>query len=349
MHKTGTSSIQQSFYEFNDGSTTYLSDLGINHSVPIMTIFSNDPYSYHIWNEQGKSHKEIDKKKKEYKDALDNFLKKSKHDKVIISGEDIGFLDEEEKKNLLLYFIKKQFEIKVICLFRDPCSYAASDLQQKIKGGRKKIHMVHPFYLKRLKGFDIESNNVSFVLDDFHRILKEYRSPVRWFAEIVSVDNTKIKEVRANDSLSNQAMKIIYLFNKYGTQSTGTASRYRAKKEFIKIIKEKYEFSKNNDKEDSFFINLLSPKAREEIKILDEEVKKFSKFVFNYSFLENEIELSDILAYLEDRKSINKKPINELLSEYNTKPKDTYLIEKLNSIYEVILKKKDALSQYTNY
>ena len=65
--------------------------------------------------------------------------------------------------------------------------------------------------------------------------------------------------------------------------------------------------------------------------------------------MENEIELSDILAYLEDRKSINKKPINELLSEYNTKPKDTYLIEKLNSIYEVILKKKDALSQYTNY
>jgi hypothetical protein len=344
MHKTGTSSIQQSLFGYNDGETTYLSDLGVNHSLPIFTIFSNNPQTHYIWKERNISIDEIGIKKDQFKKKLAKFVKKSNHKKVIISGEDIGFLKANEKNNLLNYFIDFGYEIKIVCLFRDPYSYAASDLQQKIKGGKKTLHMVHPFYLKRLNGFTLNSNNVSYVIDDFNNILKEFESPVQWFLNISSLKANKIIEVKANESLSDQAMKIVFLHNKYGSNSIENASMYRAKKEFISIIKDKYEFTKNQNKDKDFFINLLSKDARNEIKILNQEIAKVVNKKFDYKFQENQIKHSDILEYLEDRKTINKKPINELLNKYNINYENLNFIQKLDAIYLAILRKKKFLN-----
>lgn len=86
MHKTGTSSIQDCLASFDDGTTRYAQFGVANHSIPMTTIFADDPYAYHIWRDQGAAASLVDQRRSDYRAMLEQQLRSSDHERLIISA-----------------------------------------------------------------------------------------------------------------------------------------------------------------------------------------------------------------------------------------------------------------------
>lgn len=157
MHKTGTTSIQNSLVGVEQDGIRTARFKEANHSVPMYTMFSEDRYNYHIWKNRGFTADKIDDLKDDYFKILEEELEKELSDsnasKLIISGEDLSILNETEQESLCDFFTSKGFSVKIIYVVRDPVAWAISANQQRAKIGGKKLTKINPEYRARLQGF----------------------------------------------------------------------------------------------------------------------------------------------------------------------------------------------------
>ena len=109
MHKTGTTSIQQSLNGYSDDEFYYARlGQGANHSLPMFSLFSPAPEEYRIHRANGIRGKRL----KDHIDLLRLDLERSITEangrSMIISGEAIARLPKQaliELKKYLLYII----------------------------------------------------------------------------------------------------------------------------------------------------------------------------------------------------------------------------------------------------
>jgi hypothetical protein len=149
FHKTGTSTIQQSFGE----SRKYLAQNGFlypvfrmkghevfNHSIPIVSMFCTEPEKYSINIKNGITTKEAAEKlnqsyDQQFKEQIQNFDGHT----LLISGEDISGLSLLELGTLRQYLISitnPEVIIKILIVIRHPISWEKSWLQQMLKSGK---------------------------------------------------------------------------------------------------------------------------------------------------------------------------------------------------------------------
>lgn len=138
MPKTGTSTIQKNlFMKVEDPRVHYASFPQDNHSGPLLTMFMDDPTTYHYANNL-KILNNINEVNKKNIAIFTEGLNSHPGSIEIISGEDLFHLDPLGKKNdsikllknfLLLYFEK----IIVVAYVRKPSSLLASAFQQLVK------------------------------------------------------------------------------------------------------------------------------------------------------------------------------------------------------------------------
>ena len=110
FHKTGTSTIQETLFTnskiLEKNACLYPQSLGINHSVPIYSQFCDQPEKYHIFLRNNNNLEEINQFNSIIKN---NFLveinNNNKCSKLIISGEDIALLSENNLKKFRAYFL----------------------------------------------------------------------------------------------------------------------------------------------------------------------------------------------------------------------------------------------------
>ena len=100
LHKTGSTSIQAALKGYNKNKVRSIAFKEANHSIPMYTIFSEERYNYHIWQKEGLSKGDIDKKKNAYLNILIKEFKNNKVKTLIISGEDLSVLKDHEVKAL---------------------------------------------------------------------------------------------------------------------------------------------------------------------------------------------------------------------------------------------------------
>jgi len=240
MHKTGTTSIQSTLNNFDDGKVRYAQLSDVNHSIPIFTLFSKNRYTYLPHNKFGRSEEEIDEINKNTVIDLERELNMDR-EKIIISGEDISFLEADEVQAMGTWFAERAKSVKVMAYVRDPEGFASSALQQYINGGLHKTFMPPPDYKKRFEAYTLcsEFDEIEFI--QFKKTELLDGSVVADFCSRVGLASTNLTEQRTNESLSLECVQLLYHLNRFGMQTSGSPDLVHTRRHFSHFLAKKFK------------------------------------------------------------------------------------------------------------
>jgi hypothetical protein len=238
MHKTGSSSIQATLYEnFIHNEYEYLR-LRKDYSVFMYTIFQKDViHPYLIKKGIGET---VDRLRIKYRKELEQKILGSDKSRIIISGEGIVSIDQ----HYLIYlrnFLSKYFKkTTVIAYVRPPVSYIQSHFQQKIKNGFDSFNLSlsYPNYRDKFGKFDKLFGKENVLLFKFDPNSLKDGDVVHDFLSRLDVDISSEKIIRVNDSLSLEAIALIYIYRKFGPNYGAGVEALRKNKYLISILRE---------------------------------------------------------------------------------------------------------------
>jgi hypothetical protein len=321
MHKTGSSSIQESLNGYDDGYTVYANLKHANHSFAIYTIFSSGRYGYH-WKSQGLGRQDIDLLRQDFLMMLTTELKRTDRKRLIISGEDIGYLSVKEKREFIVFLKQYCKKIKVICYVRSPLSFACSAFAESIKSAVI-TYQSRALYKHRFEGF-IEDEAIEILVKVFDKKKLFKEDVVDDFCQILNLDLDLIKKVNLNISYSEASIKIIYKFLISNPCVHGDAIVNEARADFFKKIANIYADYPSLKKEYfSFFVDWT------DAGFLNEK--------FNINF-EQEAKVGNssqeaLNDYLNDLSEVDLSRIDKVLSEQNIQGNFDSLNSKLNRLF----------------
>jgi hypothetical protein len=163
MHKTGTSSIQQTLHAQRE----ILPAFGFayfpperNHSRAIASIVGDNPHRHAGNRLAGRHDREAAALyAAESREALQRFLAEEAAPNLIVSGEGIGMLGDPDIDRLLALLRPLVDRLVVVGLVRNPRPFLISATQQAVKAGRTLEELAgpamrSPAYRKRFERFD---------------------------------------------------------------------------------------------------------------------------------------------------------------------------------------------------
>ena len=144
--------------------------------------------------------------------------------------------------------------IKVIIYVRDPLSFIASNFQEDVKSGRNPAAPLPPRYRQRIQNFvDIFGFN-NIIVRDFSRQKLHNSDIVEDFSKIIGVAAPR-KPARGNESLSTEAVKILYILNKIVKPLEEPIAYRRARNELIDHLR--HEFPGRIDMPNNLFNGVI--------------------------------------------------------------------------------------------
>lgn len=223
LHKAASSSIQATLSQASSqlevrgysypAFGSIFSPRIINHSIPLYSLFCRDPYQYHINVKRGLTKEQVDKSNDGYRDILKRNL--TNFERVVISGEDISVLHEEGLENCKSFFLNEGFALKVLILVRKPLAFVTSSAQERIRGGN---------YIEDKALFSGRSSQIAVIKQVFGDLAEfvpfeiaclHENGPVGFFLDWIGIaDQEDIKFVKSNESMSNEAARVINYINR---------------------------------------------------------------------------------------------------------------------------------------
>lgn len=268
MHKTGSSSIQQTFSRLKMKDCLYL-DLGLaNHSCFIATMTLERPENYHAHRLEGRTTAEVKSLKIKNLDIFRAALKNANKRRVIISAEWLssGQLSSDQLKilkNELHAYCKK---IKVVGYIRPPIGYMESAFQQHLKGGShinlKKLK-IKPNYRIRFEPIDQAFGVDNVELIPFRSKDLYMEDVVFDFAHRLNIDISKEEAIRSNESLSLEASSFLYLHRNFIEKPVGYRNFYRDNNRLVEAV------AKLKARKIKFSSKLVSPLINEQRDDID--------------------------------------------------------------------------------
>lgn len=222
MPKTGSSALQESLFKnIVDENVTYANLETASHSAIIFSMFSSNPSSHYYHQGMNHSANQIEEYNKKNKQLLIEGFIESKSNIEIISGEDIFHLDEKALYRMKIFFENYFKKILIVGYVRAPKSFMESAFQQLVKYHKLAsfdFSLLYPHYKYKFEKFDKVFNSKNVNLWKF--------DPKNFPNSDISLDfcsrlNIKIDKkqlLRSNDSISKEAIAILYANNKYGKQ-----------------------------------------------------------------------------------------------------------------------------------
>ena len=313
MHKTGTSSIQVTCC--NETNNKILKNSGIiyprslgdaNHSIPIYSLFTNDPQNYpYIYRNNITENKLFTNNMKTLSNLLNEISDSSCHT-LLLSGEDIGLLTESELFKLRHTFdsIFNNPSYKILQYVRNPVNYYTSVYQTLIISDR----LIDNFTIQTHSNND---NPFRFRIEPMIEVFGKDNIEIKCFENIIYSNSSLIKDFFNTIGIKSQYIDKIELF-----RANESISQISA--DFLKFFRKKYPsgFLKegkwlNNVKENEFdyikFMNIkgekFNIKPSHQIELAQKFYKDaewlFDKFKINY--------LSDLDNIINDTKINNKE------------------------------------------
>ncbi len=221
MHKTGSSSIQETlFNNLTDPGFEY-ADFGLaNQSTLLYTLFSDEPENYHKYRKLGLKKTEVNQIIQKTDERLVTSLQKQLSSTVIFSAESITRLNAESELPRFHAFLSKYFDsIQIIGYVRAPHSFMESIFQQEVKRdlfNRLNINRLYPNYRNKFQKFDhiFGRNNVQLVKFDTNYFPKS--DVVLDFCQRLNIEILPDLSQRHNESISKEVIAIMYAYRKYG-------------------------------------------------------------------------------------------------------------------------------------
>lgn len=220
MPKTGSSSIQTTLFREKIIKGCEYLNIGSegNHSTIIYSLFSKKPDLHHAHIAANRSKEQIEEFIKYYREQLVKTLVSIRSKQYIISGEDILFLEEDELLQMKRTLMQFSSEIHVIAYVRPPISFMQSAFQQNVKEGdiRFGIADYYPEYRNRFEKFDRVFGQENVFLNKFDVDSLFEGDVVSDFTNKIGISISKEKITRVNESISLEAIALLYVFYKFG-------------------------------------------------------------------------------------------------------------------------------------
>jgi len=226
MHKTATSSIQNTLYSNRDFFETknfyYPKNWGENHSIEIYSIFCDNPLSYHINIRKGFDKLSIEEHNKNIKKSIVDEVQSIDNKKVIFSGEDISSLTSKNLKEFKKFIINelKINNIKIIISTRESLSYHTSVIQELIKNGNNVKNYIpqeiNKLYTNKISKFIEVFGKENILIYKFEDTFESKYGPVGYFLNLIGMkenDLTQIKVSKSNEGISDKAIDLINFIN----------------------------------------------------------------------------------------------------------------------------------------
>lgn len=219
MHKTGSSSIQETLAKKEDLGDYYYADLGSsNHSGKIFSVFSDSSIEKSHLKRRGLIKKEIELFIKQAKDKLIENCKKNLKLNMILSGEGILNLSLNDLKNFKKFLNLYFEEVIIVGYVRSALSYIESSFQQRVKAGisKFKLNKDYPNYRDKFEKFDTVFGVEKVHLWKFDTKTLKKSNVVIDFCNRLSIP-IQIDEVsRSNDSINREVVSLLYIYYKFG-------------------------------------------------------------------------------------------------------------------------------------
>lgn len=219
MHKTGSTSIQNSLHGYSDEYFLY-ANLGnqANHSLDIFSISSVDPHKHHLHKAQRRSENDIKEYNRKVKVNLNKAIALANERTLVISGEDISALLESELRTMATYFEHHFDKISIVAYVRPPVGYITSAFQQGVKMGGPanfEISRMYRNYKRTFQKFDevFGRDNVYLWKFDTKKFLDN--CVVKDFCMRIGIELPPDQIRRLNESFSREAVSLIYIYRKF--------------------------------------------------------------------------------------------------------------------------------------
>lgn len=238
MHKTGSSSIQETLAGFDDGRTRY-ARLGpeANHSLAIMRMFGTDSSHPHAADaRRGRSAQEVAARTARLRAALRTQL--AQGGRLILSAESLSMLEGPEVTRLRRFLLRHGATgILVIGYARAPLSFAASALQQRIRNDVADLSVPRPGYKHRFRKFIAQFGADAVQILPFDRARLTGGSVVADFLTRCGIDPASLPEKRSNETMKAAATRLVFDFNRSGVMSHGRADLLKARIGLIRAVR----------------------------------------------------------------------------------------------------------------
>jgi len=217
MHKTGSSSIQKSFDDFESDTITYIKLARPNHSATYSTVFMQKPERFIGHKRKKRSVDDVMLLRARQVQRLEQSIAQGDGRDMITSAESISLLERDEVASMRDFFARYFTEIKVLAYVRPPASYMASALQQRIFGGlRVEFDSLYPGYRRLFEKFDEVFGRDNVVLCKFDRQQLKDSNVVCDFADRVGVTLEPERIVEANVGLKLESAAILHAHRRFG-------------------------------------------------------------------------------------------------------------------------------------
>jgi len=220
LHKTASSSFQLScdtnrsellkqniVYPLFDCLNTNHQQIN-NHSIPLFSLFTSHPEHYPVnlrWNIQN-----IQSTNDAYREQLNKFL--NKEEDLLISGEDISSLQEEELNRLLEYLTNSGREIVAYACIRSPYDFHCSQVQQQVKDGVAMNTVgLCPQRHRIAKLIQVFGKSLHWI--PFAEACHHPQGPVGSLLNVCGIDSSKFFISNSNEGRSAELVRIQNLLN----------------------------------------------------------------------------------------------------------------------------------------
>lgn len=212
LPKTGSTSIQKSFRDFENDAVVYPKSQWPNHLQYFTISFSKRPLELPYFKRTNLSDEAVLKRVAEVRQELDRLITGRKD--VIFSGETIlDYLKSDEVTDLIRY-LKAAFDrIQVIAYIRPPASLLPSQFQEKLKKGLTQFKLPPPRFRERFGTLieDVGTENVTFIR--YNRADLIGGDVLVDFSRRVGLEGPPKPVEPVNESLSAEAIATIFKQN----------------------------------------------------------------------------------------------------------------------------------------
>ena len=239
MNKAGSSSIQASLADYDDGRLRYVRLGAANHSKAISTLVMAHPQTLNAHRIQGLGPAEIAAEKERFARRLDGELALDR-EAFIVSGEGIAELGRNDTERLKALIEAKELAPQLIAYIREPVGFASSMFQQSVKFGGRDFRVTPPGYRKKFRDFLDLYGEGSIAFVPFAREGLAGGSAVTDLAMRVGADPARFTEQRVNERLSAEAAAFLYFWNRESAGGAGSKTIVDARREVIRLLGEAF-------------------------------------------------------------------------------------------------------------
>jgi hypothetical protein len=230
MHKTGSTSIQQSLHGYSDDRVLYaaLGDAG-NHSLAMFSLFSSDPERHHLHKASGRTPAAVRAYIAGVHADLHRSIVAANGRTLVISGEDIGVLQADGLERMRELFQKRFDQVTIVGYVRPPGTFMASSFQQRVRRGvRLSLEKSYRNYQKSFAKFDDVFGRENVDLWKFDPKSFPNGCAVRDFCSRLGIALPAERILRLNESLSRQAVLALYAYHHLSRKEAATMKSWEA-------------------------------------------------------------------------------------------------------------------------